>query len=189
MKTCWIYENGFTDYPIPRKGWWQKFTAMEVVMFRLKTKHPLTLFLPIDGEVMLVQPDRKFDSDMASVPILVRGLPGYSKSAYKRSSYIHDSGCRSAKRHDGVYGLWTCHLEAQYVEDVQNSFPATWKHVLLDLNHLAFEPMDSPRVHEILRLCLPADDCPAYRANIYWSMVRVFGPRFKNDPSVYSEGV
>jgi len=177
MKPMWINPNGYTDYPVPRHGWWERLTAREIVQFRLLDP-PMTLLLPQGETCLLVQPDAVFDSDGASTPRFMWAVPGYSATAYQRSAYIHDSGYSSHKRHKGKHGLWTVEVAMRHVLEYQLISSANWPRLLLMHVKFKFTEMDRQRVDAIYRDGLPADDCPAYRAAIQYAFIRAFGPRW-----------
>ena len=94
-----------------------------------------------------IQPDRHGVTDMGSIPEAVQPL--CPKDAYLASFILHDSGCRE-------HGLY-------FAEEYNGPYE--------------YRPIDSARVHELLRRCIQAEG-GWFRAWPIWAIVRAFGPRF-----------
>lgn len=168
LKSCWLNPAGFRDPPVVQTSWWRKFWAPELVAFSLDPFDPLTACL-VDGDtVTLIQPRRRFLSDGASTPRILHMLPGYSSSVYKRATYLHDSEYGGG---DGQHMVYISRVPRRTAEALS---PAA----LLTIYPPQRETTTRAEADERLRLALPLDGCPEYRARIYWTFVRLCGPRW-----------
>ena len=117
--------------------------------FRLDEVLPLTYH---DGPANSLQPDRRFSTDLGSIPDIVSWLPGYAPN--RLAFLFHDSAYNTVSgRGHGLY-LQTC-----------GSGP------------FVFVSMSRRQVDDLMREMLIAEGVRPSAARVIWVAVRMFGPR------------
>lgn len=177
LTDTWLNPRGYNAWPHPRNGWWEKLVAKELFDFQLNPDAPLTAMLVDDNTVTLVQPRQEFMSDGGSTPRFSYVIPGYSRTAYPRATFFHDS------EYQEPHMVWLRTVTRKYVQDLfDDGMPVEQATaVLLDAVKLRKYPTTRPEADARLRRLLPLDGCPEYRAAIYWAFVRLCGPRWSDE--------
>ena len=176
LRDTWLNARGYDAWPHPRNGWWEKLVAKELFDVCLRQDGPLTAMLVDEKDVTLIQMRREFTSDGGSTPRFAYVIPGYSRTAYPRATFHHDS------EYAEPHMVWMAKVSRTYVENLFYTRPfneAT--RILLEVVTLRQCPTTRAEADARLRRLLPLDGCPAYRATIYWAFVRACGPRWKGE--------
>lgn len=155
MKVTWINQPGFTAQPA---GWvrdrlfgiipWGNKREWEV---SLDVAHPLTARLEDWERRIFIRPDRHGFTDWGSIPRGLDILPGYGRTDYPASYYLHDSACRTHTLY------FAPELDGPYLQS----------------------PVPSVFAARLLRLCVEAEDARPTAAAAIGACVRAFGPHWE----------